>query len=780
MGGSMSRKRICLLGSPLDNFYSCQFWKGAADEAEALDLDLVYLAGGFQRVYFDGFSEECGLTEARSTLTYQFVDPSSFDGILIWGAQWQHDADDALIASTLTRFAPLPVVSVGSSRPNVYSVLLDNYTGMRQIVSHLIHEHGHKKIAFLKSESTFIQREAEERFRAYQEGLEADGIAVDPRLIIYGGEIEAKRMESLKLHSWAEHWVNLGMHELLDERGLIPGRDFTALIGRDDDAALTAISYLKGRGFSVPKDVAVCGFDNIMAGRCWDPPLTTVAQSFSEQAAQGMRLLASILDGQSVPAVTYMKSAVPVIRESCGCLNQFMRRTFMELSGKGGAQTKDPSITGGVESVLGKIADQKATMADLSDEIGASIRRLLETGADPMEMAELLSAIPLNRSLRDGTAIIQAAQALVGDLAQRHQMFRSIQTQGRQDRLDTINRDTFRTYDLDLVLDSVEAELPVIGARGCAIVLFSDPMDPLARSRVIFSSCRGRRRTEARIDAPEFPTSRILPDGMWPSSQDPISIYVEPLFFAERRLGYLVMERGDSDGLTYPSLASRLASVLEGAFLVRSLNEKKTELEKAYANILELSERDSLTGLFNRRAFDREFLKEKRRMDRYSQREHPTCSLLFIDVDNFKYYNDTFGHDVGDAVLRSVAEHITKMIRGMDIVSRYGGDEFVVLLPSTDIEGAEILAGRIISQLQNNPDLLRRIEELSGLEFTVPAERALSCSIGISSSTQLGNDPEAILKAADHALYEAKHAGKGRYSVSKGPATDQAESSKGK
>jgi diguanylate cyclase (GGDEF)-like protein len=771
----MTRKRICLLGSPLDNFYSCEFWKGAADAAEALGLDLVYLTGGFQRIYFDGFSEQCGLTEARSTLTYQFLDPSAFDGLLIWGAQWQHDADDSLIASMVARCAPLPVVSVGWSGPGVYSVLLDNYTGMRQIVSHLVRDHGHKKIAFLKSESTYIQREAEERFRAYREELESDGIAVDPRLIIYGDEIEEQRIESLKRHSHAEHWADLGLHELLDKRGLVPGRDFTAVVARDDDVALTVIANLQARGISVPRDVAVCGFDNNLASRCSNPPLTTVAQSFSEQGAQGMRLMGDILDGRTVPAVTQLESAVPVIRESCGCLNQFMRRTFSELTGAGDAHKKDVSITGGVEKVLEKLAGGKATLADLSDEIGVSLRRLADTGADPMEMAELLSSLSVRRSLPQGTAIIQAAQALVGDIAQRLQMFRSLQTQGRQDRLDTINRDTFRTYDLDLFLDSVEAELPVIGARGCSIVLFSDPVNPLAKSRVIFSTSRGKRRTEARIDAPEFPTRRILPDGMWPSTDGPISLYIEPLFFAERRLGYLVMERGDSDGRSFTSLASRLASVLEGAFLVRSLNEKKSELEKAYANILELSEHDSLTGVYNRRAFNREFLKEKRRMERYLQRDHLVCSLLFIDIDNFKYYNDAFGHDVGDAVLRSVAEHFERMIRGSDIVSRYGGDEFVVLLPSTDIPGAEILASRIISRLRDNLELMERIRELSGKEFSLPVGTILSCSIGISSSSLVGNDPEAIIKAADRAMYEAKNAGRARYCIAKTESAGSAD-----
>jgi diguanylate cyclase (GGDEF)-like protein len=767
----MSRKRICLLGAPLDGYYSCQFWKGAADEAETLGFDLVYLAGGFQRVYFDKFSEKCGLNESRSTLAYQFLDPTMFDGILVWGAQWQHDANDELIASTLARFAPLPVVSVGWSGAGIYSIHLDNYTGMREIIAHLISEHGHKKIAFLKSGHTFTQCEAEERFRAYCEELEAHGIAFDPRLVVYGSEVEEKRRKSLELHSFGEHWADLAMRELVDNRGLVPGRDFTALVARDDDAALTVISHLKGRGYSVPRDVAVCGFDNILAGRCWDPPLTTVTQSFSEQGARGMRLLDAILGGESVPPETRMESAKPIIRESCGCLNQFMRQRFLRLTGNGEQQINDPSLTKGIQSVLEKIAIQKATLADLSDEIGASMSRLFDESGDPMEMAELLADIPLSESMPDEAAILQAAQALVGDIAQRLQQLRSIRSQERQDELDRINRDTFRTYDLDLVLDSVEAELPVIGAKGCAIVLFSDSMDPLSKSRVIFASFFGKRNREASPNAPEFPTRQILPDGIWPSTDNPYSLYIEPLFFAERRLGYIVMERGDSDGRTYPSLASRLASVLEGAFLVRSLNEKQIELEKAYANILELSEHDSLTGLFNRRAFNREFLKEKRRIDRYFHVGHPALSLLFIDIDNFKFYNDTFGHDVGDAVLKSVAEYLAGTIRSTDIIARYGGDEFIVLLPSTDVEGAEKIAGRIILQIQENADLPRRIEALSGKKVELPEGKPLTCSIGISSSILSGNDPEAIIKSADRALYEAKQAGKKCYRVSDGVET---------
>jgi diguanylate cyclase (GGDEF)-like protein len=107
-------------------------------------------------------------------------------------------------------------------------------------------------------------------------------------------------------------------------------------------------------------------------------------------------------------------------------------------------------------------------------------------------------------------------------------------------------------------------------------------------------------------------------------------------------------------------------------------------------------------------------------------------------------------------------------IRSTDIIARYGGDEFIVLLPSTDVEGAEKIAGRIIRQIQESPDLPRRIEALSGKKIEIPEGRPLTCSIGISSSILSGNDPEAIIKSADQALYEAKQAGKKCYRISGG------------
>jgi diguanylate cyclase (GGDEF)-like protein len=758
----MNRKRICLLGAPLDNFYSREFWKGTSDEATRLGLDFVFLAGGLQISYFGGFSANCALNESRSTILYQMVDPSQFDGILIWGAQWAHDGDQELIQSVLAAYAPLPIVSVGWSGKGVYTVLPDNYSGMRQLAAHLINEHGHSKIAFLKSESSFVQWESEQRFQAYCDELESNHIELDSRLIVYGHEIEGQRKESQRHQSKSIPWGVQAIEELLDRRGLLPGRDFTALMARDDDSALMAIHELKRRGVSVPRDVAVCGFDNIRDGRCSSPALSTVPQSFSEQGATGIRLLGSILNGELVPAVTVLEARQPIIRESCGCANYHLRSALQEAAFEGGLTSSASAIKEQVAAVLNGIPGAPPVWANLQDVIEEGLTALRQNGQEPLEMAEFVSRSLPAETEAARQRLIHAVLIYIGDRAQHFQLREHIVSQNLQDELETISRDIFHNYNIDQVLDSVEAELPIIGAQGCTILLFSDPINPLGYARVLFSSSSGVRRTGAGLDSPQFPTSQILSREFWSQSNIRHSLYVEPLFFASHRIGCLILEKGESDGRAYTNMSLRLASVLEGAFIVRNLNEKQAELEKAYAEILSLSERDALTGLFNRRVFQREILNEKLRMDRYANRERRVFSILFIDLDNFKHYNDVYGHAVGDAALIVFAQLISGSVRTTDRISRFGGDEFLVLLPETHLEGAIILAERVLSSIHDIERFHERIQTIVGYPITVERTKYITCSIGIAVYKK-GDGLDELIQRADQALYVAKKTGRDRY-----------------
>ncbi len=155
--------------------------------------------------------------------------------------------------------------------------------------------------------------------------------------------------------------------------------------------------------------------------------------------------------------------------------------------------------------------------------------------------------------------------------------------------------------------------------------------------------------------------------------------------------------------------------------------------------------RDALTGLYNRWAF-REFLNtETARAKRRGSR----LAVLFLDVDNLKLINDFYGHEEGDRLLRSLAERISGQLRRGDILARYGGDEFVALLPDTGLQGAFSVARRILKSLQ-------------GFSFSTPDGKSLgiSCSAGLAVFPDHATDPERLILLADRAMYRAKKKGK--------------------
>ncbi len=165
-----------------------------------------------------------------------------------------------------------------------------------------------------------------------------------------------------------------------------------------------------------------------------------------------------------------------------------------------------------------------------------------------------------------------------------------------------------------------------------------------------------------------------------------------------------------------------------------------------YEQLLAQSSKDPLTGLFNRRYFETAAEKEQMRSRRYGF----PFSILYIDLDDFKRINDSYGHTAGDEVLKGTADVLFKNLRTEDCAARFGGEEFVVLLPQTDTEGAVIFADRLTAGMKNN-----RFEQDIKVTF----------SGGIASFPRHGDSVEDLLQSADRGLYEAKVNGKNRVIV---------------
>lgn len=166
-----------------------------------------------------------------------------------------------------------------------------------------------------------------------------------------------------------------------------------------------------------------------------------------------------------------------------------------------------------------------------------------------------------------------------------------------------------------------------------------------------------------------------------------------------------------------------------------------------YTQTKELSVRDELTHLFNRRYFQNVLLSEFKRATRYNR----PLSLLMIDVDHFKQFNDTHGHLKGDLALKSIAQALSQSIREVDILARYGGEEFVLLLPNTDLNNAYTVAEKLRKKIENEMrvDIFNHSQQ--NLKTTI--------SIGIASYPEIEN-LENMVHASDMALYEAKKRGR--------------------
>jgi diguanylate cyclase (GGDEF)-like protein len=167
--------------------------------------------------------------------------------------------------------------------------------------------------------------------------------------------------------------------------------------------------------------------------------------------------------------------------------------------------------------------------------------------------------------------------------------------------------------------------------------------------------------------------------------------------------------------------------------------------------------RDVLTGLFNRRYM----LETCRREFSRAARAGQSISILSIDVDHFKKYNDNHGHDAGDMVLRAVGNCLENLFRNEDIPCRFGGEEFVVILPGADADAGSRRAEQLRSKTE---EIVVRY-----LEKNLPR---ITVSIGVAVFPQAGDNPQAVLKAADEALYRAKEKGRNRVELSGAAAID--------
>ncbi|MFC1855789.1 GGDEF domain-containing protein, partial [Thermodesulfobacteriota bacterium] len=245
-------------------------------------------------------------------------------------------------------------------------------------------------------------------------------------------------------------------------------------------------------------------------------------------------------------------------------------------------------------------------------------------------------------------------------------------------------------------------------------------------------------------DRKDYFTSPIL------KAENIKSLVAAPLIYHDKIVGILYID--DHEERSFSEGTLKLLSIL-ASFAAMSIDNARL-----HEDTIKLAITDGLTGLYNHRYFHDILDDELARAKRYNL----FTSLIFLDIDNFKAFNDTYGHQEGDKVLKVVSESILKSIREVDCAARYGGEEFAVIMPENDIESAYIVAERIRENVINDTK-----------EFFKSETKFVTVTVGIASFPDDAMDKKELIKKSDDALYHCKKNGKNctaRYDITLGGA----------
>jgi sigma-B regulation protein RsbU (phosphoserine phosphatase) len=728
--------RLALLVDALDHDYQADMALGVVRAARQKGASLVVLAGGRLE------AAHRHLQQRR--FVFDLADPRDYDGVILLGGTLSSRTGAASLAPLVERFGLLPMVSVGLDVGVGTTLLVDNASGVRQALQHLIDVHQCARIAFLSGPTT--NHEARVRLEVFREELARRELVFDPNLVAVGDFTYQSGVAAIA--------------ELAGKRS-VDLSTLDAVVGANDYMALGALTELRRRGLRVPMELGLVGFDDIEPARYAEVPLTTVHQPIIQQGERAVQLLMDHLEGTPVPRHCSVEPRL-VVRRSCGCgrARDALRLDSSEppranatleqaiLDGRQRIQTEltEVALTVGLErgweaELVDCLVDELAgkTPDALSELVETRARAAGERGESPMAWTAVMTVLEqhLGRLVREGTgdrarvrATLHRARVAVTEGAEQAYANRSGNLARRTVAFNDAATALLTTLDMPALADAAATHLPRLGIGVCSIALLT-PRLPHAEQaeRLLVIDAHGRQPATGTfpsrcLAAPELVEGR------------PHALVVEPLCFNDEVYGLAAFEHGPKDGAVYEQIGALLSAAIKAALMAEEISQARRELEA-------LAVTDPLTGVYNRRYLSTR-LREEMAGARRSGRP---LSLVMLDLDGFKLVNDLLGHDEGDRALEAVARTLRACSRPADVVARIGGDEFVVLLPGTTADGALACADRMRDQLAR--------------EVFVGSHNMMAASLGVATSEgSEGEDESGLLRSADRALLAAKRAGK--------------------
>ncbi|MBN1699022.1 MAG: EAL domain-containing protein [Spirochaetales bacterium] len=583
---SRSGKTIALLLVSFFDDYQYAIFTGVRRYVEMAGVRLVCFVGNSL--------DSPHFYRKQRNVIYELVGPENVDGIIgISGSLGNHVSPAELLAF-YSKFAPLPMTSVGVAIEGVPSIIVDNENGMRDLMKHVIETHGARRIAYIRG--TKNNPEAVLRFGIYRETLEAYNIPYEPDLVVPGDFLGHSGAEAAKL--------------LVDKRKV----KFDALIGANDSMIICAAEELKRRGMRIPDDVILAGFDDIVKARNMDPPLTTVRQPLARMGELAVERLVEVMRGGDAPPVTLLSTEL-VIRQSCGCFLQ--REEYADLrehsAGKkagrkrrlsGRSQCterlveamKNRFLSAGDTGLFAEWADVLCTA--LTHDVGEKKYDLFLPGLEKIILEAAVRGRPVQGWYRIVGTLCEWAEFFLTRAEEEKRFLRRLHAfafevigrvafrveEAEKNKLGEelvdmyrINEEMIAYFDLDNLKKIVMDWLSYLGIDMCSIALYDKSHNSgRAFSKVIMSYRDGKEVVFSGKKA-SFP-SRLLVPGTLRKQKEKATFIVLALCFREENLGFIVFEYGPDNPVIYENFSNQFAGSLKGAMLVAQVEKHAREL----------------------------------------------------------------------------------------------------------------------------------------------------------------------------------------------------------
>lgn len=750
---------IGLLIGQLEESYLSLIWPGIVDYAKENGLNLIIFSARSPASDY-GWDYEHNVVN-------DFITNKILDGIIIITGEMGDYMSSEEIQKFCDNFSPLPLISVGYPIKNNPNILIDNKPAVKDSVHHLVNIHHKRRIAFIKGSEG--NPDSEERYEAYCEALEELEIKHDPQLVYQGNFLRSSGIEAVKT--------------LLDERQT----DFEAIIAADDMMALGAMEELNKRNLRVPENIALIGFDNIKEAKYNRIPLTTVDQPLYHLGWTAGEVLHSVIQGKEVQQNIMLPTRLK-IRQSCGCLpsihqksrsfkamkvpqgdistilntdfSTYLTDRFLEeLTYPEYKEKKLRSECNKLFSYLFKEFTEDNTHNAFLKQLNFIISQCADIDILSIQTSLMLTFRILSWKLQTPEQhqkldyFIQNSETLILDTLIREQSMEKLHQTEQRWLATEVLRDISVAFGLGELIDIMYDEVPRLGISEFYLALYKGE-----NIKYVQESWQMPEESELIVAYNEnglyvpdesnryFETRKLLP-GECSLSGSGKTFMVLPLFFIHDQFGYLIISFDTPEVIIYENLRTQVSSALKGAILLRErieaeevLKEAFIKIENANMRLHDLSMKDDMTGLYNRRGF----MNAGRKLYKTSQASGESFILFFIDLDGLKIINDTMGHEYGDIAIIETSKILKRTFRGNDIAARLGGDEFTVI--TLDAEKRDVKA--IITRVNH---FIKEYNKTSEYDFT------LSLSLGYSIFTKgCKQSFEELMSDADKNLYIEK------------------------